>query len=136
MVYIVLLIIGALVVALMATRFGKKKSNDAPADEAQQADRPSDCCGAHEVCESDTLLSSSDAVEYYNDEELDRFKCRDAESYTDNEIEEFREVLLTLMEREVSGWLKSLQLRGVTPPSIVREEALMIVADRRFMNKQ
>ncbi|MCT4645096.1 MAG: hypothetical protein N4A74_08935, partial [Carboxylicivirga sp.] len=90
-----------------------------------------DCCGAHEVCEADSLLSSSDKVEYYEDEELDDYRSKAADSYSDAQIEQFREVLFTLKEREVAGWLKSLQIRGVNPPEIIREEALMIVADRR-----
>jgi hypothetical protein len=133
MVYILILIAVALLAALVITRLGQRK--DTPAIEEKNDNRPSDCCGAHEVCESDSLLNSSDSVEYYNDEELDVYKGKSALRYSDNEIEEFREVLLTLMPREVAGWLKSLQLRGIDPPIIIRDEALMIVAERRFESK-
>jgi hypothetical protein len=134
MVYILVLIAVALLAALVITRLGQRKETPA-ADEKIDDNRPSDCCGAHEVCESDSLLNSSDSVEYYNDEELDAYKGLNPTRYSDNEIEEFREVLLTLMPREVAGWLKSLQLRGIDPPIIIRDEALMIVAERRFESK-
>ncbi len=124
MIYLVAGIIIALVVAFIFSR----KSD---ADTEEQTIVADDCCGAHEVCEADSLLSSSDKAEYYEDEELDAFKTKQANSYSDDEIEQFREILFTLKEREVAGWLKSLQIRGINPPEIIREEALMIVADRR-----
>ena len=34
-----------------------------------------ECCGMHEVCEKESLLAAvSKEVEYYEDEELDRFR--------------------------------------------------------------
>ncbi len=126
MIYLLLGIIAALVLAFL---FSRKSSGEEKEEElAEIAD---DCCGAHEVCESDSLLSSSDNVEYYEDEELDIYKDKAADSYTDEQIEQFREILFTLKEKEVAGWLKSLQVRQVKLPTIIREEALMIVADRR-----
>ncbi|TLX73043.1 phospholipase [Labilibacter sediminis] len=124
MIYIVLLIVLALVAAWLLSQ----KSSGNKKEAAEVAD---DCCGAHEVCESDSLLSSSDKIEYYNDDELDRFKGTLSSEYSDEAIEEFRDVLYTLKEREVAGWMKSVQLRLVELPDIIREEALMIVEERR-----
>ncbi len=108
----------------------------APAPEAQAAeDADIDtgvCCGMHITCEKDSLLADvSPEVEYFDDEELDRFRGRDAEAYTDPEIEEFREVLLTLLPTDIAPWARSIQLRGITLPTPVREELLMIVAEAR-----
>ncbi len=125
MIYIVLLIIVLLIVAWFVSR---PKSNEEVEEVNEVAD---DCCGAHEVCESDSLLSSNDDIEYYNDDELDRFQGTTSDAYADEAIEEFRDVLYTLKEREVAGWMKSMQLRRVELPSIIREEALMIVEERR-----
>ncbi len=126
MIYLLLGIVAALVLAFLFSR--KSPGEEKEEELAKIAD---DCCGAHEVCESDSLLSSSDNVEYYEDEELDIYKDKAADSYTDEQIEQFREILFTLKEKEVAGWLKSLQIRQVKLPTIIREEALMIVADRR-----
>lgn len=126
MFYILGLIVLAVVIGGMTYFFSGKTSK-----EEEVPERPDDCCGAHEVCESDSLLSSGNKAEYYEDEELDRFQNIAPNNFLDNEIEEFREVLMTLKDREVAGWLKSLQLRNINPPEIIREEALMIVADRR-----
>ncbi len=91
-----------------------------------------ECCGQHEVCEKESLLAAvSKEIEYYNDEELDRFQGRDASDYNTEDEEEFREILYTMRDDEVAGWVRSLQLRGVNIPEGLRDEVLMIVADRR-----
>lgn len=90
------------------------------------------CCGMHITCERDSLLAGvSDKVEYFDDEELDRFAGRAADSYTRAEEEEFREILLTLLPEDIAPWGRSLQLRGITLPQPVRDELLMIVAEAR-----
>lgn len=127
MIYIVLLIIAALIVAWLTSRGGSK---EVATEIKEVAD---DCCGAHEVCEADSLLSASDAIEYYNDEELDCFTDCKQSSYSMSDIEEFRDVLYTLKESEVAGWLRSMQLRRIELPLIIREEALMIVEERRTL---
>ncbi len=93
-----------------------------------------ECCGQHEVCEKESLLAAlSKQVEYYNDEELDRFRGRGAGEYSQEECEEFREVLYTMRSDEVAGWVRSLQLRGVELPEEMRDEVLLIVGERRGM---
>ncbi len=127
MIYIVLLIIAALIVAWFTSRGGSEE------DTSEIKEVADDCCGAHEVCEADSLLSASVAIEYYNDEELDCFTDCKSPSYSDSDIEEFRDVLYTLKESEVAGWLRSMQLRRIELPLVIREEALMIVEERRSM---
>ena len=90
-----------------------------------------ECCGMHAVCEKDLLSPVSDEYEYYDDEELDAYRGRGAESYTDEEVEQFRDVLLTLRPDDVAGWSRSMQLRGIELPTEVREELLMIVCEQR-----
>ena len=91
-----------------------------------------ECCGQHETCEKDSLLAAvSKGIEYYNDEELDRFKGIEGDAYSEEEVEEFREVLYTLQETEVAGWIRSLQLRNVNLPDALKDEAFLIVGERR-----
>lgn len=93
---------------------------------------PEECCGQHEVCERDSLLAAvSKQIEYYDDEELDRFRGVEPGDYPDEAVDEFREVLYTLREVEVAGWLRSLQLRGVNLPDELKDEAFLIVGERR-----
>lgn len=90
------------------------------------------CCGMHVTCEKDSLLPEvGQTIEYFDDEELDRFAGRGADSYSDDEIEEFRDVLLTLIPTDIAPWARSIQLRGITLPTPVRDELLMIVSEAR-----
>lgn len=90
------------------------------------------CCGTHITCERDSLVAGvSREIEYFDDEELDAYAGREAESYTAEEADQFREVLLTLLPDDIAPWARSIQLRGITLPAEVREELLMIVAEER-----
>ena len=101
------------------------------AAEEEEYERPDGCCGAHEVCENESLLATNAKIVYFDDEELDAFKDREPESYTDEEISQFDEVFMTLRENELVDWLKSLQLRHVPLPECIKEQALMIISERR-----
>ncbi len=93
---------------------------------------PEICCGAHDVCEKDSLISSSPEAIYFEDEELDFFRYRTEDSYSQDEITQFEDVFYTLKEDEIATWLKSLQIRNITLPQSIKEEALLIVSERRF----
>jgi len=91
-----------------------------------------ECCGQHETCEKESLLAAvSKEIEYYNDEELDRFRGVKSDEYLPEEIEEFRDVMYTMKEEEVAGWVRSLQLRAVELPDEMKDEVFMVVGERR-----
>ena len=97
-----------------------------------EAERPEGCCGQHEVCEKESLLAIIDnEIEYYADEELDAYIGKFPEDYTDEQIEQFRDVLYTLKPHEVAGWARSLNLRGILLPTIIQEELLMMLTEQR-----
>lgn len=86
-----------------------------------------ECCGAHEICEKTGKYNPQFKPDYYDDEELDAYKGIKPEDYTEEQIAEFEEVLMTMNESDVAGWLRSLQLRGIEPPYSIREKAIMIL---------
>ncbi len=99
--------------------------------EAQEI--PEVCCGQHELCERDSLLAAvSKQIDYYEDEDLDRFRGTEAAAYDEAAVGEFREVLYTLRDVEVAGWLRSLQLRAINLPDALKDEAFLIVGERRI----
>lgn len=107
----------------------------APKEEPLVNPADMECCGQHEVCEKESLLAAiSKQIEYYDDEELDRFKGRGGDDYTEEEAEEFRNVLYTMRSEEVAGWVRSLQLRQVNLPDDVKDEVFLIVGERRLLN--
>ena len=92
----------------------------------------STCCGAHEVCEKEQMIRAlREKIEYFNDEELDAYQGIGENDYTDEQIEEFREVLYTMQTNEIEDWLKSLSLRGVALPILLKDETCQLIADGR-----
>ncbi len=92
----------------------------------------SECCGQHEVCEKESLLAAvSKKIEYYDDEELDSFIGKSADEYTDDETNQFRDVLYTMQDIDVAGWVRSLQLRGIELPDDLKDEIFLIIGERR-----
>ena len=98
----------------------------------ETASDPDDgCCSEHLVCERETLLQTNAKVEYYDDEELDTLSGIPAEEYTQEQYQMIREVFDTLKAKDVPGWVRSIQLRNIQLPLDIREEALLIVVERR-----
>jgi len=128
---IILCIVAAIVIVYIFTCLFAKSGREKSFDKDARTISDADCCGAHEICEKETLLSANAEIVYYQDEELDIYRSKLPDCYTKEEIEQFREILFTMRDYEVAGWLRSLQLRNISPPNIVREEALMIVVEVR-----
>ena len=94
---------------------------------------PDECCGQHATCERDSLLAAvSKEIIYYDDEELDEYKGRQSDEYTDEEAENFATVFYELKEVEVAGWVRSLHLRNIELPDQLKDEVLLVVRERRF----
>jgi len=86
------------------------------------------CCGKHKLCIKNLKPSSvQQAVEYYDDEELDVFKNRPSNLYNDEEIEQFAEILHTLWKSDIVGWMFSLRLREIELPDSLQDEVILIL---------
>ena len=75
--------------------------------------------------------SGTGMSENFDDEELDAYKGRTADSYNDDEVAEFEYVLETMKPHEVADWCRSLVMRGINLPDQVKDEAIMIINDAR-----
>lgn len=138
----VYLIISLVVLGVVAFIFGylremklKKQLQRGEIDKLPSIKQVEDmeCCGQHETCEKDSLLAAiSKQIEYYDDEELDRFRGKESNSYSEKEVDEFRDVLYTMKDDEVAGWVRSLQLRSVELPDDLKDEVFLIVGERRM----
>ena len=51
-----------------------------------------------------------------------------ADDYTDEEVEEFSEVLYTMQPDEVAGWNRSLILRGINLPNQIKDEVISFLS--------
>lgn len=87
------------------------------------------CDGTSAKCEQECMMeAATKEIEYYDDEELDRFAGRAADDYTDEEVEEFSEVLYTMQPEEVAGWNRSLILRGINLPNQIKDEVISFLS--------
>ncbi len=73
------------------------------------------------------MEASVKEIEYYDDEELDAFIGRPSDSYTEEEVEKFSEVLYTMKQEDVAGWNRSLLLRGINIPDQLKDELVMLI---------
>ena len=125
--------LGIVVLVIFEYRARKEKNNAEQTRDVvtEQPSEDDGCCGEHLVCERETLLQTNAKVEYYDDEELDTLAGIAAEDYTKEQYQMIREVFETLKASDVPGWVRSIQLRNIQLPLDIREEALLIVVERR-----
>lgn len=136
---LILFIVLAIVIVVLFEIRERRRARAQQSPDTQASDstpssdntRPEGCCGEHLVCERETLLQTNAQIEYYDDEELDALAGIAAEDYTPEQHEMVRAVFTTLQESDVSGWCRSMQLRNIALPEDIREEALLIVRERR-----
>lgn len=88
----------------------------------------STCNGENTKCEQECMMEAATRpVEYFDDEELDAFRGRPSDSYTDDETEQFASVLYTMRPDEVADWCRSLNLRGIELPDQLKDETMMML---------
>ena len=86
------------------------------------------CSGDNAKCEQECMMEAAiKEIEYYDDEELDRFRHRASDQYNDDEVEEFAEVLHTMRQEEIAAWCRSLTLRGINLPNQLKDEVFMLI---------
>ncbi|MBR3727741.1 MAG: phospholipase [Muribaculaceae bacterium] len=90
-------------------------------------------CGIRSICPSEQILVSQCKREviYYDDEELDSFAGREADGYTAEEEEQWRDVLYTLQPGDLLGWGQSIKHRGLVMPASIQAEFLQLAAENR-----
>ncbi|NDV46510.1 phospholipase [Paludibacter sp. 221] len=127
MLILIIILIFLAVIVFLFTYLNRRNKTE----EVEITPVDSECCGAHEVCEKESLLNSSNKVVYYDDEELDALSGKSPSAFTKEQINQLSEVFYTLRESDVAGWLRSLQMRQIELPDELKEEALLIVRERR-----
>lgn len=104
-------------------------ADDAPASQGC-AD---EACGLRPICPSEQILEGACKSEpvYYDDEELDAFAGRGENDYSDDELEQWRDVLYTLQPADLLGWGQSIKHRSLVMPAAIRQEFLQLAAEHR-----
>ena len=123
--------IGALIVlalfAAITTLFTKKKEGEPDVVMPTSGDCSS-CDGTDDKCEQVCMMEAATReIESYDDEELDRFRGRLSNQYTDEEAEEFANILYTMQPQEAKGWNRSLILREINVPNQIKDELITMI---------
>ena len=115
------------IIAAIATKLTKKKEGEPDVIMPTSGDCSS-CDGTDGKCEQVCMMEAATKdIEYYDDEELDRFRGRQSDQYTDEEVEEFATVLYTMQPKEVKGWNRSLILREINLPNQIKDELIAMI---------
>ena len=124
------LLIALLFLGVLAAIFSLLSHNKDGGPDVIMADRSScvTCNGENTRCEQECMMEAATRdIVYFDDEELDHFRGRPSDSYTDDETEAFREVLYTMRPEETKEWNRSLILRGVNVPDQLKDELVMLM---------
>ena len=128
MIYLVLALVFLGLITALGSFLGRKKGEEETPLIVN--DSCSTCTGENDLCEQECMMeAATKEIEYYDDEELDRFRGRLSEDYTDEEAEAFAEVMLTMRPDEVKGWNRSLILRGINMPNQIKDDFIALVND-------
>lgn len=123
----ILAIVGMGVIVGASTLISRHNSTE-PDVIAPAAGDCATCSGINDDCEQTCMMeAATKEVEYYDDEELDRFKGKESGEYTDDEAEEFSEVLYTMRPDEAKGWNRSLILRGINVPNQIKDDLITMI---------
>lgn len=126
-------IAAALIILAIATKIIRRYMASNDLNEALKTNPPAagdcgGCDGTDAKCEQECMMEAATKdIEYFDDEELDRFAHRDSNDYTDEEAEEFREVLYSMKAKEVKDWNRSLILREINVPNQIKDELVMLL---------
>ncbi len=128
MLYLVIILVALGLVTALFTLFNRSADDTETPIVVQES--CSTCNGENDKCEQECMMEAATKdIEYYDDEELDVFRGRESDTYTEQEVEQFSEVLYTMRPNEVKGWTRSLTLRGVNLPNQLKDEVFALTDD-------
>ena len=111
MIYLIIALVVLGLASALIGLFTQRKGEEEPLKEGVSCNT---CNGENTKCEQECMMeAATKEIEYYDDEELDTYKGRAADDYSEEEVEQFAEVLYTMKPEEVAGWNRSLILRGI-----------------------
>ena len=117
---------------MLAVHIGRKHPSDADQDKEMQQPpalgESASCSSCSlEGCNKSCMTDEYVEPEYFDDEELDRFRGRHSSEYTDKEAEEFRDILYSMRQEEVRDWFKSLTQRSIEVPDQIKDELILML---------
>lgn len=132
-----LLIIALAILALVAIFANQLRAfrDDPSVPRPEATAMPAECAACADetaACVAERLLAGAcKEIIYFDDEELDSYKGRNPDTYTEEEVETFRDIMFSMKESEVADWLTSLQQRDIPLPDELKDEAFLLSGLRK-----
>ena len=120
--YLLYFVALAAIVVVLVKMFGRK---DEGVPTAEKADgEPCDTCAADPgTCLKERVIQNAvGEIEYFDDEELDAYSGIPSDAYTDEQIDQFREIFYTIRPEEIPDWFISLEKRHIAFPDPLKQE--------------
>lgn len=125
MLYLIIILVALGLITALFTLFSRSADDTETPIVVQESCNT--CNGENNKCEQECMMEAAiKDIEYYDDEELDVFRGRESDTYTEQDVEQFSEVLYTMRPDEVKGWTRSLTLRGINLPNQLKDEVFAL----------
>ncbi len=125
MLYLIIILVALGLITALFTLFSRSADDTETPIVVQESCNT--CNGENNKCEQECMMEAAiKDIEYYDDEELDVFRGRESDTYTEQDVEQFSEVLYTMRHDEVKGWTRSLTLRGINLPNQLKDEVFAL----------
>lgn len=125
MLYLIIILVALGLITALFTLFSRSADDTETPIVVQESCNT--CNGENNKCEQECMMEAAiKDIEYYDDEELDAFQGRESDTYTEQDVEQFSEVLYTMRPDEVKGWTRSLTLRGINLPNQLKDEVFAL----------
>jgi len=127
MIYLILALIALGIVAALLSLLSHNKDGE-PDVICNEGSSCATCNGDNDKCEQVCMMEAATRdIEYFDDEELDAFRLRPSDAYTDEEVEQFRDVMYSMQPKEVKDWNRSLILRQINVPDQMKDELILLL---------
>ncbi len=122
------LVVSLLLLGLVAALLGYYSGGKDDEQPVVTTDTCATCNGDNDRCEQECMMeAATKPIEYFDDEELDRFKGRPSDNYSDDEVQQFDYVLATMQPEDLAPWCRSLTLRGIEIPDQLKDEIVSML---------
>ena len=123
MIYLIILLV-ALGIVWIQQRRGKSQAVVMP-----EPTNCATCDGVNAKCEQECMMEAAvKDVVYFDDEELDVYRGRPSDEYSDKEAEDFADVMYSMRQDEVKEWNRSLIMRGINMPDQIKDEFVALAS--------
>lgn len=128
MIYLIILLV-ALGIVCAAYEWIQQRRGKSQAVVMPEPTNCATCDGVNAKCEQECMMEAAvKDVVYFDDEELDVYRGRPSDEYSDKEAKDFADVMYSMRQDEVKEWNRSLIMRGINMPDQIKDEFVALAS--------